>query len=121
MALKTTQLGVFYWDDAIPLAAVLEEDGTIDGNAFLASWRGLAQEASQRLDVTISDIEAAKAKLGAARLFVLAHRPVGFLGGGEPVHQWRWTRGAPAVAPWLQVCSLRSEHPDTVPTSASAT
>lgn len=76
VALKTTQLGVFYWEDNLPLSSVLEEGGTIDGTTFLNAWRALQQEASQRLDVLIADIEAAKAKLGAARLFVLAHRPV---------------------------------------------
>jgi AP-1 complex subunit beta-1 len=75
--MRTNQLGVFYWDDSIPMAALLEEGGTIDGQTFLASWRALPQEAVQKLDVTISDIEAAKARLGAVNLFVLAHRPVG--------------------------------------------
>jgi hypothetical protein len=67
---------VFYWDDALNLDAVTEEGGTIDGTSFLNAWRGTAQEAAQRLDVSVVDIEAAKAALGAARLFVLAHRPV---------------------------------------------
>jgi hypothetical protein len=76
VAMRTNQLGVFYWDDTIPMAALLEEGGTIDGQTFLASWRALPQEAVQKLDVTIGDIEAAKARLGAVNLFVLAHRPV---------------------------------------------
>jgi hypothetical protein len=76
VALKTNQLGVFYWDDALPIAAATDEAGTIDGTAFLNAWRALAPEASQRLEATVSDIEAVKAKLGAARLFVLANRPV---------------------------------------------
>lgn len=74
--MRSNQLGVFYWDDNIPLAPLLEEGGTIDGQAFLAAWRGLPQEAVQKLDVTIADVEAAKARLGAVNLFVLAHRPV---------------------------------------------
>ena len=76
VALKTAQLGVFYWDDALPLGAVLEEGGAIDGGTFLNSWRAAGAEASQWLDVAVGDVEAAKAKLGAARLFVLAQRPV---------------------------------------------
>jgi hypothetical protein len=80
VALKTNQLGVFYWDDALPLPSVLEEGGTIDGAAFLSAWRALAAEEARRLDVTIADIEAAKAKLAAVRLFVLAHRPVSLRG-----------------------------------------
>eukprot|EP00879_Flechtneria_rotunda_P010745 GHRR01011227.1.p1 GENE.GHRR01011227.1~~GHRR01011227.1.p1 ORF type:complete len:891 (+),score=379.26 GHRR01011227.1:368-3040(+) len=76
VAMRTNQLGVFYWDDNIPLSALLEGNGTIDGQTFLNSWRSLPQESVQRLNVTISDIEATKAKLHSANLFVLAHRPV---------------------------------------------
>jgi hypothetical protein len=82
VAMRTNQLGVFYWDDTIPMAALLEEGGTIDGQTFLASWRALPQEAVQKLDVIIADIEAAKARLGAVNLFVLAHRPVSDALGG---------------------------------------
>jgi hypothetical protein len=84
VAVRTNQLGVFYWDDTIPMAALLEEGGTIDGQTFLASWRALPQEAVQKLDVTIGDIEAAKARLGAVNLFVLAHRPVSGVGDRGP-------------------------------------
>lgn len=77
VALKTNQLGVLYWDDSIPVAALLAEDGTIDGQAFLANWRTLPQEAVRKLPLTVGDIDAAKAKLQAVNLFVLAHRPVG--------------------------------------------
>lgn len=79
VAMRTNQLGVFYWDDTIPIAALLEENGTIDGQTFLNSWRNLPQEVVKRLDITIRDIEAAKAKLQANNLFVLAHRPVSHL------------------------------------------
>jgi hypothetical protein len=58
------------------LAAVLEENGTIDGQSFLSSWRSLPQETVHKLSVTVQDIEATKAKLQAINLFVLAHRPV---------------------------------------------
>lgn len=43
VALRTNQLGVLYWDDSIPLAALLAEDGTIDGQTFLSTWRTLPQ------------------------------------------------------------------------------
>lgn len=76
VAMKTSQLGVFYWDDAVPLAALLQEGGAIDGNAFLSAWRSLPGEAGGRLDVTVGDIDAASAALRAVNLFVLAHRPV---------------------------------------------
>jgi hypothetical protein len=71
------QLGVFYWDDSIPLAAVLEEAGSLEAGAYLAAWKALGGEAAQRLNVTIADAESAKSKLAAASVFVLAHRPVG--------------------------------------------
>jgi hypothetical protein len=70
-----------YWDDSIPLAALLTEDGTIDGQTFLSTWRTLPQELVRKLPLTISDIDAAKAKLQAVNLFVLAHRSVGLLDG----------------------------------------
>lgn len=67
---------MLYWDDSIPLAALLAESGTIDGQTFLSTWRTLPQEVVRKLPLTISDIEGAKAKLQAVHLFVLAHRPV---------------------------------------------
>lgn len=76
MALRTNQLGVLYWEDNIPMAALLAEDGSIDGQTFLSTWRTLPQELVRRLPLTITDIDAAKAKLQAVNLFVLAHRPV---------------------------------------------
>lgn len=77
VALRTNQLGVLYWDDSIPLASLLAEDGTIDGQTFLSTWRTLPQELVRNLPLSVGDIEAAKAKLQAVNLFVLAHRPVG--------------------------------------------
>jgi hypothetical protein len=76
VALKTAQLGVFYWDDSIPLAAALEEGGTLEPTAYMGAWRAIAAEAKQQLNVSIGDVEAAKAKLAAGNVFVLAHRPV---------------------------------------------
>mmetsp|Transcript_32785 Transcript_32785/g.83205 ORF Transcript_32785/g.83205 Transcript_32785/m.83205 type:complete len:911 (-) Transcript_32785:492-3224(-) len=77
IALKTNQVGVLYFTDAISLVGLLEEGGAIDGPTFLSSWKALPPEAQQRLGtVVITDVEAAKAKLQAANLFVLAHRPV---------------------------------------------
>lgn len=76
VALKTTQLGVFYWEDAIPLSAVLEEGGATEPQVFLAAWRQLPQEGPVQLPLNVNDAEAAKARLQAANLFVLAHRPV---------------------------------------------
>ncbi len=100
MALKTGQLGVLYWDDALPLAASLEEGGTLEAGAYLAAWKGLAGEAAQRLDVTIADAGAAKARLEAASVFVLAHRPVGGARGARgPGPLCCGLRAAPAASP----------------------
>ena len=76
VALRSNQLGVLYWEDSIPLAVLLAEDGTIDGQTFLSTWRTLPQELVRKLPLTITDIEGAKAKLQAVNLLVLAHRPV---------------------------------------------
>eukprot|EP00878_Enallax_costatus_P013222 GHUV01013823.1.p1 GENE.GHUV01013823.1~~GHUV01013823.1.p1 ORF type:complete len:892 (+),score=342.30 GHUV01013823.1:341-3016(+) len=109
VAMRTNQLGVFYWDDTIPMSALLEEHGTIDGQTFLNTWRTLPQEVTQRLDTTISDIEAAKAKLQASNIFVLAHRPVPGTGqdalyatgrvfqAGQVLLELRLVRGTPGV------------------------
>jgi hypothetical protein len=47
------------------------------GATFLSSWKALPPETQRRLEgITVANMEAAKAKLAAASLFVLAHRPV---------------------------------------------
>ncbi len=47
------------------------------GATFLSTWKALPPETQQRLPGTlVASMEAAKAKLQAASLFVLAHRPV---------------------------------------------
>lgn len=77
IALKTEQAGVLFLKDVIGLEALLEEGGAIDGASFLAAWKALPPESHQRLaGLVVHDVEAAKAKLQAANLFVLAHRPV---------------------------------------------
>lgn len=67
---------MLYWDDSIPFGALLVEGGTIDGQAFLATWRALPAETVRRLPLVVGDVDAATARLAAANLFVLAHRPV---------------------------------------------
>lgn len=106
VALRTNQLGVLYWDDSIPLAALLAEDGTIDGQTFLNTWRTLPEEVKHKLPLTISDIEVAKAKLQAVNLFVLAHRPVRVLGcwGGGPA--WAVCKQPPMLTDLLCVACL---------------
>ena len=75
--MKTDQVGVLFLRDIVPLEALLDERGIIEGSQFLAAWKGLPRERQQRLaGLIVGDVEAAKAKLHAAHLFVLAHRPV---------------------------------------------
>lgn len=119
VALRSNQLGVLYWDDSIPLAALLAEDGTIDGQTFLNTWRTLPEEVKHKLPLTISDIEAAKAKLQAVNLFVLAHRPVPGTGQdalyvtgraadvGQLLLELRCMRGTPGID-----VSYKSERQD---------
>lgn len=39
IALKTNQVGVLYFTDAISLVGLLEEGGAIDGTTFLTNWK----------------------------------------------------------------------------------
>lgn len=84
IAIKCAQLpDVLYLSDSVALPAVLAEDGTVEGAAFVAAWKGVpeAAEVQQALGRTIADAPAAKRALRAANLFVLAHKTV----GGEEV------------------------------------
>mmetsp|Transcript_8122 Transcript_8122/g.21661 ORF Transcript_8122/g.21661 Transcript_8122/m.21661 type:complete len:927 (-) Transcript_8122:280-3060(-) len=77
VAIKTEQVGVLFIKDMVRLEGLLEESGAIDGASFLAAWKALPAEKQQRLTgLLVQDLEWAKAKLHAANLFVLAHRPV---------------------------------------------
>lgn len=76
LALKTNQAGVLYFSDTVPLTALLEESGSIEGQAFLAAWKSLPPESQTRLTMSVGSVNAAKQKLQAVNLFVLAHRPV---------------------------------------------
>lgn len=76
LAMKTNQAGVIYFADNVPLLALLDEGGTIEGQAFLSAWKALPPESQSKLSVAVSSVEAAKQKLQAANMFVLAHRPV---------------------------------------------
>ena len=78
VAIKTNQLGVLYLADTVPLAAVLSEQGMIESAEFVAGWKAIpeSQEVQQEVSVTITDVAAAKLKLEASNLFVLAHKVV---------------------------------------------
>lgn len=101
VAIKTEQAGVLFLKDGVRLEALLEEGGAIDGASFLAAWKALPAERQQRLPgLLVTDLEAAKAKLQAANLFVLAHRPVGACSVLPPWAPSFWDCG-PAAPPAL--------------------
>jgi hypothetical protein len=122
LAMKTNQAGVLYFADNVPLGAVLQEDGAIEGAAFLSSWRSLPPEQTAKLGCSVVDVEVAKARLAAANLFVLAHRPVpgtpqqalyltgrvqGVQDGGQLLLEIRLVPGTPGVD-----VSFKSERAD---------
>ncbi|KAG2441207.1 hypothetical protein HYH02_010051 [Chlamydomonas schloesseri] len=76
VALRTNQVGVLYFNDAVPLAALTEEGGTMEAADFLNAWKALPPEASARLPLAVPSAEVAKQRLAAAHLVVLAHRQV---------------------------------------------
>ena len=78
VALKTNELNIAYFADTIRLEALLQEDGSIDTNAFLELWRSLSgtNESSQVLSVTVPTVEPTTQKLGSANVFLMAHRKV---------------------------------------------
>ncbi|KAG2491509.1 hypothetical protein HYH03_010086 [Edaphochlamys debaryana] len=76
VALRTTQVGVLYFNDAVPLSALTEETGSMEAADFLAAWKALPPEASARLPLAVPSADVAKQRLAAANLFVLAHRQV---------------------------------------------
>eukprot|EP00877_Chromochloris_zofingiensis_P012411 jgi/Chrzof1/7423/Cz02g23050.t1 len=127
VALRTNQLGVFYWDDTIHLSLMLEESGTIEGQAFLNTWRALPQEVTHRVPVAVHDIEAVKTKLQSINLFVLAHRPVPSTGQDalyvtgrvqgsvQILLELRLSRGTPGVD-----VSFKSERADLAPLAFEA-
>lgn len=78
VALKTNQIGIIYFSDAIKLEVVLLEDGSIETEIFLASWKSLSgeNERTEILPIIINEIESATTKLRQSYIFLMAHRPV---------------------------------------------
>ena len=79
VAIRNAQQGVFYFTDQIPLTAMLRPEGKIAASAFVNAWKTIsdANEVQRQLDVMIGNAEAAKSKLEAANVFVMAHKQVG--------------------------------------------
>ncbi|KAK9833824.1 hypothetical protein WJX74_006957 [Apatococcus lobatus] len=78
VAIRNNQLGVAYFNDSLPLPAILVEDGKIEGSVFVGSWKSLpeANEVTQQLPINIGSLESVRARLAAANLFVMAHKQV---------------------------------------------
>ena len=79
VALKTNELNIAYFTDAICLDALLEEEGSIDANVFVETWKNLSapNEASQTLPITIAVAESVIQKLETANIFLMSHKKVG--------------------------------------------
>ena len=78
VAIRNNQLGVAYFNDTLPLPAILVEDGKIEGSVFVGSWKSLpeANEVTQQLPINIGSLDSVRARLAAANLFVMAHKQV---------------------------------------------
>ena len=108
----------------VSLGAMLVEDGIIDSNTFLSSWRSLpdtAESAQQQLQATISSVQSATEALQAKNVSLLAHRQVPqtgqdamYLAGkalGVPVLvELKFVLGQPGV-----LFSCKSEKQDLAP------
>lgn len=78
MAIRNTQQGVFYFNDQIPLTALMLEEGRIEPAAFVQTWKNLpeANESQKELPIRIAGLEQVKAKIEAANIFLMAHKQV---------------------------------------------
>lgn len=93
VAIRNNQLGVAYFNDTLPLPAILVEDGKIEGSVFVGSWKSLpeANEVTQQLPINIGSLESVRARLAAANLFVMAHKQVR-LSNAQLAHSSLWLR-----------------------------
>lgn len=73
----TAQVGVLYFNDSVPLSAVVDVGSSMEAAGFLAAWKALPPEATSRLPLAVPSAEAVNARLQAAHIEVLAHRQVG--------------------------------------------
>ena len=78
VAIRNTQQGVFYFNDQIPVTALLQEDGRIEPAAFVQTWKNLpeANETQKELPISITSLERVKARIEAANIFLMAHKQV---------------------------------------------
>jgi len=78
VAIRNQQQGVFYFNDQIPLTALLLEDGRIEPAAFVQTWKNLpeANESQKELPISITSLDMVKSKTEAANIFLMAHKQV---------------------------------------------
>eukprot|EP00884_Botryococcus_braunii_P018680 jgi/Botrbrau1/5496/Bobra.27_1s0033.1 len=79
VAIRNTQQGVFYFNDAVYLPATFQEVCGIDASGFVGTWKSLppANEVSSDVPVTVSDPAKLKAAMAAANLHFMAQKEVG--------------------------------------------
>ena len=78
VAIRNNQQGVFYFNDQIPLTALMQEDGRIEPAAFVQTWKNLpeANETQKELPISITSLDSVKSKIQAANIFLMAHKQV---------------------------------------------
>ena len=78
VAIRNNQQGVFYFNDQIPLTALMQEDGRIEPAAFVQTWKNLptANETQKELPISITSLDSIKSRIEAANIFLMAHKQV---------------------------------------------
>lgn len=78
VAIKTMELNIAYYTDTIPIEALFTENGNIETDSFLESWRALGgmNEATENLLAMISSIDQLTQTFLKHNIFVMAHRKV---------------------------------------------
>ncbi|KAL3140598.1 hypothetical protein ABBQ32_005169 [Trebouxia sp. C0010 RCD-2024] len=78
VAIRNNQQGVFYFNDQIPLTALMQEDGRIEPAAFVQTWKNLpeANETQKELPISITSLDSVKSRIQAANIFLMAHKQV---------------------------------------------
>ena len=78
VAIRNQQQGVFYFNDKIPLTALLLEDGRIEPAAFVNMWKNLpeANESQKELPISIASLDSVKSRVEASNMFWMAHKQV---------------------------------------------
>eukprot|EP00249_Psilotum_nudum_P015475 c25346_g1_i2 orf=354-3071(+) len=125
VAVKNNEQPVWYFNDKIPLQALFMEDGRMERNTFLETWKSLpdSHEVSKDLpNASISNVELALEKLALSNLFYIARRilrdtnqEVLYLSGKVPPNipflvELTMVIGFPGVK-----CAVKTPKPDMAP------